>query len=272
MNERSPQLLASGKLTLDWPAEHVVCLTLKNTRRRNALDHELLDTIAQTVPTLKARCLIISGSDGMFSAGYDIANLAPEKLVEQAERLIAHPFTAAIEALAAYPYPTLAVLNGHAIGGGLELALSCDLRVAATNIKLGMPPAKLGLIYSHTGMAKFIEIVGAARTRELFLLGRNVDAQTAHAWGMVNHLVSSDDVDSEGLAIASELANNAPISQRGNKAVIDTVLREASKLDDSIERQLIELRRSCFSSADFREGVEAFTEKRKPRWLMPPSN
>ena len=111
---------------------------------------------------------------------------------DEAERLVAHPFTAAIDAVEAYPYPTVAALNGHAIGGGLELALSCDLRVAATPIKLGMPPAKLGLVYSHTGIRKFIDAVGAPRTRELFLVGGRIDAATAHAWGLVNAVAEPD--------------------------------------------------------------------------------
>ncbi len=92
------------------------------------------------------------------------------------EALVAHPFTEAIDALEAFPWPTLAALPGHTIGGGLELALACDIRVAQEGIKLGMPPAKLGLVYSHTGLRRFIDAIGAARTRELFLLGSYIDA------------------------------------------------------------------------------------------------
>ena len=118
----------------------------------------------------------MTGAGGMFSAGYDIGEIPAEEFEERAERLVAHPFTEAIDALEAFPYPTLAVLPGHTIGGGLELALACDLRVAKEQIKLGMPPAKLGLVYSHTGLRRFIDAIGAARTRELFLLGRYIDA------------------------------------------------------------------------------------------------
>src|SRR5205085_10590749 len=132
----------------------------------------------------------LTGTERMFSAGYDIGAMPEDtSFSEQAEKLVAHPFAAAIEALERFPYPVLAALNGHAIGGGLEVAVSCDLRLAAREAKLGMPPAKLGLIYSHTGLAKFIETIGAPRTRELFLVGRNVDAETALAWGLVNEVV-----------------------------------------------------------------------------------
>ena len=113
---------------------------------------------------------------------------------DEAEKLIAHPFAAAIDAVDAYPYPTLAALNGHAIGGGLELAVSCDLRIAASAIKMGMPPAKLGLVYSHTGIRKFIDTIGAPRTRELFLVGGRVTAETGLTWGLVNSVVDADEL------------------------------------------------------------------------------
>ena len=136
--------------------------------------------------------MVITGAHGMFSAGYDIGEIPDEEFEERAEALVAHPFTQAIDALEAFPYPTLAVLPGHTIGGGLELALACDLRLALAGIKLGMPPAKLGLVYSHTGLRRFIDAIGAARTRELFLLGRYIDADTALAWGLVSRVADAE--------------------------------------------------------------------------------
>src|SRR5207248_1908830 len=160
-----------------------------------------------------------------------------------------------VDAIEAYPYPTLAVLNGHAIGGGLELALSCDLRIAAGTIALGMPPAKLGLVYSHTGIRKFIDAIGAPRTRELFLVGRRIDARTARAWGLVNSVAEAGRLAEEAIEMAAEIAANAPLAQLGNKRVIAAVLAAQATLDPETERELIELRRACFSSEDFREGV-----------------
>jgi enoyl-CoA hydratase/carnithine racemase len=202
----------------------------------------------------------------MFSAGYDIGEIPDEQFEEQAERLIAHPFTQAIEALAGFPYPTLAALPGHTIGGGLELALACDLRVAQNGIRLGMPPAKLGLVYSHTGLRRFIDAIGAARTRELFLLGSYVDASTALTWGLVNRLTGPQELPSVALEMAHELAGNAPLSQRGNKRVIAALLAAEGELAADVERELIELRRASFASQDMREGMRAFAERRAPRW------
>ena len=162
--------------------------------------------------------------------------------------------------------PTLAALPGHTIGGGLELALACDLRVATDGIRLGMPPAKLGLVYSHTGLRRFLQTIGVPRTRELFLLGRNVDARTAIQWGLVNAVVLPSDLEEEALDWAEELAANAPLSVRGNKRVIRELLRAGADLDPDVERELIELRRACFRSEDLREGVRAFAEKRPARW------
>jgi enoyl-CoA hydratase/carnithine racemase len=244
----------------------VARLTISNPAKRGALDSALLDAIESTMPELDARCVLLTGEGSMFSAGYDISNLADEILAKHAERLIGHPFTAAIEAIDSYPYPTVAALNGHAIGGGLELALSCDLRLAAAPIALGMPPAKLGVVYSHTGIRKFIDAVGAARTRELFLVGRNIDAPTALQWGLVNAVVEPELLAEKALELAVEIAAGAPLANRGNKRVIRAVLDAEASLGPSAERELIELRRACFSSEDFREGVRAFGEKRPPVW------
>jgi enoyl-CoA hydratase/carnithine racemase len=263
--------LADGKLLIDEPAEGVVRLTISNPAKRNALDHPILDAITATLgelsaPDAPARCLIVTGSDGMFSAGYDISEIPDEEFEERAERLVAHPFTEAIDALEAFPLPTLAVLPGHTIGGGLELALSCDLRVAQAGIKLGMPPAKLGLVYSHTGLRRFIDAIGVTRTRELFLLGRYVDAATALDWGLVNRVEAPEELESGALAIAAELAGNAPLSQRGNKRVIAALLAAEGPLDPAVEEELIELRRASFASQDMREGMRAFAERRAARW------
>jgi enoyl-CoA hydratase/carnithine racemase len=258
-----------GQLLIDEPAPGVARLVISNPDKRGALDQAMLDRFASVMPELEARCVIITGEERNFSAGYDIGDLGGSDrviLADEAEKLVAHPFAAAIDAIEAYPYPTLAALNGHTIGGGLELALSCDLRIAAAPIKLGMPPAKLGLVYSHTGIRKFIDAIGAPRTRELFLVGGRIDAATAHQWGLVNAVEEPDQLSRAALELAQEIAGNSPLAQRGNKRVIRAVLDAQAALAPAVERELLELRRACFSSEDFREGVRAFAEKRQPRW------
>ena len=264
----SPTPAPSGRLLVDEPAPGVARLTISNPAKRGALDHAILDAFHTTLDSLDARCVLVTGEGTTFSAGYDIASLDSETrdtLVDDASRLVAQPFADALEALAGYPYPTIAALNGHAIGGGLELAVSCDLRLAASTIKLGMPPAQLGLVYSHTGIRTFIDVIGAARTRELFLVGDRIDAPAALDWGLVNRVVDHAELDHTAVALASGIAANAPLAQTGNKRVITAVLGRAA-LSPAVERELQELRLASFASDDFREGLRAFAEKRAPRW------
>jgi enoyl-CoA hydratase/carnithine racemase len=258
--------LAAGKLRLDFPADHVARLTIDNPDRRNALDHEILDALAAQLPQIEARCLLITAAGPVFSAGYDIGNLPRGEFAGRAEALVAHPFHEAIEALDAFPYPSVAGLNGHAIGGGLELALTCDLRIASEDAKLGMPPARLGLVYSHTGLRRFLDAIGAPRTRELFFTARDVGARTALQWGLVNDVVAREDLEAEALALAARIAGHAPLSLAGNKRALRELLRAEGELDPDVERELVELREACFRSEDFFEGVRAFAEKRRPRW------
>ena len=258
--------LADGKLRLDEPAPHVARLTIDNPAKRNALDHAILDAIARTVPELDARCLLITAAGPVFSAGYDIGGLPKDEFAHRAESLVAHPFHDAIEALDAFPFPSVAALNGHAIGGGLELALSCDLRLASEDAKVGMPPARLGLVYSHTGLRKFVDAIGAARTRELFFTARTISAQRAERWGLVSEVVPGDELEERAVAYAARIAALAPLSQRGNKRVLRELLAAEGALDPETERELVELREACFRSDDFYEGVRAFAEKRKPDW------
>ena len=261
--------LASGKLLLDSPAEAVVRLRISNPDQRNALDHEILDALAETLPRLdqgiETRCLLITGAPPAFSAGYDIASIPTETFERDAEALVAHPFHAAMEALGSHPWPTVAAINGACIGGGLELAITCDMRVCAAGAKLGMPPVKLGLVYSHTGLRKFLDVVGVARTKELFLTGRNFDAARAEEIGLVHEVVADEELEAVSVALAAEIAANAPLSMRGNKSAID-LLTAAPVLSEQQEAGLVALRESCFSSEDFREGIQAFAEKRKPEW------
>ena len=256
-----------GELIVDRPADGVLRLTISNPAKRNALDHEILDAIAAQLADLSdARCVMLTGQAGMFSSGYDIGELEPQVFAQEAEKLVAHPFCNALSAFDATDVPTLAVLTGPAIGGGLELALSCDLRLASGHIKLGMPPAKLGLIYSHTGLRRFLNVIGEPRTRELFLLGRYIDADTAQAWGLVNWVVERDELETTALELATQLAGNSPLSMAGNKRVLRELLHAEGALDPDVEREMLALRASSFQSQDLLEGVLAFTQKRTPSW------
>jgi enoyl-CoA hydratase/carnithine racemase len=261
--------LAGGKLLLDSPAEAVVRIRISNPERRNALDHEILDALAETLPRLdqgiETRCVIVTGAPPDFSAGYDLASISSETFERDAEALVAHPFHAAVEALAAHPWPTVAAIGGNCIGGGLELAITCDLRICGKGAKLGMPPAKLGLVYSHTGLRKFLDTVGLARTKDLFLTGRTFPAERAEQIGLAHEVVDDEALEDASVELAATIAANAPLSMRGNKRAIE-MLTQNPILSDRQEAALIALREACFASEDLREGISAFAEKRKPQW------
>src|SRR3954470_6056694 len=207
-----------GTLSVDRPADGVARVTFENAAKRNALDGEILERLAAVLPGLDARCVVLTGAGATFSAGYDIGNLTPERLAD----VLTHPFEAALAALDAVQVPVVAALAGHAFGGGLELALACDLRICAAGARLGMPPARLGVVYSQTGLRRFVDAIGGARTRELFLTARPVDAATALAWGLVNEV--TEDAGARALELASAIAALSPLSLRGNKRVLQALI------------------------------------------------
>ena len=138
--------------------------------------------------------------------------------------------------------------------------------MAAEGIKLGMPPAKLGLVYSHTGLRRFIDAVGVPARASCSCSAATSPPTVALGWGLVNAVVAGDEVAAAGLSWATDLVANAPLSLTGNKRVIRELLDAKWRLDEQTERELIELRRACFASEDFKEGVRAFAEKRPARW------
>ena len=160
----------------------------------------------------------------------------------------------------------VAAINGHCLGGGLELAVRCDLRICAAAAKLGMPPAKLGLIYSpHRARAVHRRRRRRRAPASSSSPGATSSAERAERIGLVNDASTTTRSRRAALELAAEIAANAPLSMTGNKRAIEELAR-AARLDPEKERELIELRRSCFASEDFREGIPAFAEKRKPRW------
>ena len=258
--------LASGKLVLDEPRPGVTRIRINNPEKRGMLDQEILDALAATVPTLTAQCLILIGEGSHFSAGYDIEALHEEAPMGAADGLIAHPSNAALQAIERYPYPVLAALNGHTFGGGLELATACDLRVAASDARMAMTPGKLGIVYSHTGLRRFLDVCGLTNTNELFFLAAPIDAERALAMGLVNRVVEAAELEDAALSIAEQIGATAPLALAGNKHAIRTMRAELARMPGQIEQNLIDQTAAGVGSDDFTEGQRAFAEKRPPTW------
>jgi enoyl-CoA hydratase len=243
-------------------------LLVDNPPKRNALDFQALDELEAACTRAAAdgvRCLVLRGAgEEAFSSGFDIAEMGltsrrgdrPDEAVERTA-----------DALAALPCPTIAFLNGLAFGGGFELAVTCDLRVARAGVRLAMTPAKLGVVYPEGGLRRFADLVGAARAREMFFTGRPIDAETALSWGLVNRVAPAGSAEAEVLALAAEIAENAPLAVRGMKRILRLLegTHERS-LSGAERREIATLRRRAFASADLREGRRAFEERRKPRF------
>ncbi len=243
-------------------------VTIDHAAKRNALDFRALDhleAVCAAAARDRVRCLLLRGAgDVAFSAGFDLAELGalndrgerPDEAVERAAG-----------ALEAVPCPTVAFLNGPAYGGGFELAATCDLRVAVEGIALGMPPARLGVVYPEGGLRRFLQLVGGARTRELFFSGRAIDATTAHAWGLVNRLLPPEGAEGAALAFAEELAAGAPLAVQGMKRILRLLEAGHERGLSADERvEIAALRRRAFESEDLLEGRRAFAERRPPRF------
>jgi enoyl-CoA hydratase/carnithine racemase len=243
-------------------------LAIDNPSKRNALDFRALEELEEACARADAdgvRCLVLRGAgDEAFSSGFDLAEMAltsrrgdrPDEAVERTA-----------DAIAALACPTIAFLNGFAFGGGFELAVTCDLRVARAGVKLAMTPAKLGVVYPEGGLRRFADLVGSARARELFFTGRPIEAETALAWGLVNRVAPAASAEADALALANEIAENAPLAVRGMKRIFRLLEGTHERGLSSGERdEIAALRRAAFDSDDLKEGRRAWEERRKPRF------
>ena len=243
-------------------------LTLDNLPKRNALDFASLAALEEACAEAArdgVRCLVFRGAgERAFSSGFDIAAIPTGPQEGDRPDLAVERAMAALEAV---PCPTIAFLNGSAFGAGAELAATCDLRVARPGVQIGMPPARLGVVYGPAGLRRFVHLVGPSRAREMFFTGRPVEADEALAIGLVDRVVPADEAEAAALALAGEIAANAPLAVQGMKRIIRLLEAAAERGFSDAEREEIgHLRRRAFESDDVREGRQAFLDKRAPRF------
>ena len=245
--------------------ENSVCtITLNRPEKRNSLTPETLKLLKEEFLRLggisEIRCVVIRGSgDRAFCSGYDIASISDEEIAIENS----HPLTEAMQVIKSYPLPLIAMINGHAFGAGLELAVNCDIRVCVADAKLAIPPAKLGVTYHYGGIKQFLNLVGPGFTRELFLAGNSVNAERALEKGLVNHVVRRDELEEFTYALAGGISENAPLPMISMKKMINIWEEENSlsrKNEELIKSLLVKVRKS----SDAKEGKKAFLEKRKP--------
>ena len=246
-------------------------ITLCRPAQRNALTPGMLIDLHQTLSAWAdsgdVRVVVIHGAgDKAFSAGYDIRSI-PTNPTPEMEKLMreSNPLELGLRAIKNFPYPVIARIHGSCFGGALNLAMCCDIRIGADDVAIGMPPAKLGLVYPAEGVAQFVAVVGLAKAREMFLTGRTYRGAEAAEMRLVDRLVPRAELESTVAAMAAEIADNAPMALRGLKRVLN-LLELASPLGAEAAAEVQGLVAASFASADAMEGQMAFIEKRKPQF------
>jgi enoyl-CoA hydratase/carnithine racemase len=245
--------------------DHVALLQLTNAKRRNVLDIATATAMQEAVEGLgrdpQVRCVVIAGSDGIFASGADIRELE----TASAEENLAYNrrLRASVNAVAALPMPTIAALNGHALGGGLELALACLMRVVSTEAQLGLPEAKLGIIPATGGLARLPILVPRTFAAELALTGDLITGAEAKELGLVNYAVEPDQVLDRALELAAKIAKVAPLAAR---AICESLRRDGNLPIADANLRVEDRLAALLASSDRREGARAFLERREPRF------
>jgi enoyl-CoA hydratase len=237
-----------------------------NPERHNAVS---LDMWAATTDILESfrddpevRVVVVTGAGGKaFVSGADISKFESERSSMEAVKLYNVTVGKANATVAEFPKPTIAMIKGYCIGGGLGLALCCDMRIASENSKFGVPAAKLGLGYAYPGLKRLVDVVGPAFAKEIFYTGRQFDVPEALAMGLINRAVPADDLEGYVKNYADTIAGNAPLTLKAVKFIVGQTTKDESQRDLAHANELVE---NCFTSQDYIEGRTAFMEKRKP--------
>jgi enoyl-CoA hydratase len=244
--------------------DRIAVLTIAREKKLNALDSATIQELHQAFSALDAdkevRVIVLTGQgQKAFVAGADIAEFSSfnQQQGEALSRSGHEKLFAFVENLNT---PVIAAINGYALGGGLELALSCHMRMASENAKMGLPEVTLGLIPGYGGTRRLGQIIGKGRTHQMVASGQMISAEKALQWGLVNEVYSQEELISKATELAMKIASNAPIAVSHS---IKAINAQYSNSVASFETE-IQLFGACFATNDFKEGTSAFLEKRKP--------
>jgi enoyl-CoA hydratase len=243
--------------------ERVAIITINRPEKRNALNIQTRAEGAAILDELRdddsVRVVIFTGAgDKAFIAGADIAEFAGRTALQQRAIMMERGLFNAIDS---FPKPVIAMVNGYCLGGGCELALACDIRIASETASFGQPEINLGIIPGGGGTQRLTRLVGEGKAMEMILTGEIINAQEAFRYGLVNQVVPADNLESRTMEIANRIAEKSPIALRLAKEAVKVASR--SNLDEGLRRE-VDLFAMCFSSEDKDEGVNAFLGKRKP--------
>lgn len=244
---------------------HIAILTINNPDQLNSLNTQILKELESSVDLIKAnseiRVLIITGEGKSFVAGADISEMIDfnHKLAIEFSKLGSRIFRK-IETLS---IPVIAAINGFALGGGCELALACDIRVASEKAKFGQPEVSLGITPGFSGTQRLPRVIGIGKAKEMIYTGMIINADDAYKIGLANYVVQSEELMNKCLEIAHTIANKAPIAVQFAKEAINIGIE--SDIDSGIETE-VELFASCFKTEDQKNGMRSFLDKKKPEF------
>jgi enoyl-CoA hydratase len=241
-------------------------ITFNNPARHNAVSlamwealHDIVDDYARDDAI---RVIVVNGAgEKAFVSGADISEFEEKRSSPETTRLYNETAQRASKALQHVGKPTIAMIRGFCVGGGVSVALACDLRIAAEQSSFAVPAARLGLGYEFEGVRKLVDVVGPSFAREIFYTARQFSAQEALAMGLVNRVVDADSLDAYVRDYAARIAANAPLTVASIKTLVAQVLTDESRRDLQLCQAVVD---RCFASDDYAEGRRAFMEKRKP--------
>ncbi len=247
--------------------DHLAIVSLSNPDRLNVLDRGGWEALAFIMKSLgedqQVRCVVIEGSGTRaFSAGSDIREFSDERQTPEQVQTYGRALEGALSALRGCPHPTVALIHGVCVGGGLEIAASCDLRICGTSSRFGAPINRLGLTMSYTELGPLVELAGASGALEILLEGGLLNAEQAYQKGLVNRVVPDEEVEEEARATAQRIASGAPLVNRWHKKFVHRLTGLHGPLT---EDELLEAY-EAFETDDYREGVQAFLEGRDPQF------
>jgi enoyl-CoA hydratase len=245
----------------------VATLMFNRPAKRNAISLEMWSALPALLRELRSnpelRVLVVRGAgEEAFASGADIAEFRRVRSDVATARSYSRTVQAAEDALASFPHPTIAMIHGFCVGGGLEVALACDLRFASRASRFGITAARLGIIYGLHSTRRLAGVVGPSHARDLLFSGRLVAIDDAWAMGLVNMVCAPEALEAETYAYAEQLAQQAPLSQRGAKLMLQHLNGESAMTDSDVAAFV----EQAYESEDYREGVRAFLEKRRPRF------
>lgn len=244
-------------------------LIFNNPERHNAVSLDMWAAAEAAVADFKAdpkvRVMVVSGAGGKaFVSGADISKFEKDRATEEGVKRYGEQVERAYASFYEFPKPSIAMIRGYCIGGGMALAMCCDMRIATDNSTFGIPAAKLGLGYGYKGIKRLIDVVGPSFAKEIFYTARQFTADEAERMGLVNRVSPSDKLEQYVSDYAATIAGNAPLTVDAVKFIVGEVVRPESERDLAACDALVA---QCFASADYKEGREAFMEKRKPNFI-----